>query len=93
MVVLTVFGISSQFVNDHTLKNCTVNFASQPFNLPAKSAVWTSCGFVNLNAHWKNGLNLGKMTEMNEALHSGKPVDIKVTGFLVSSAYEITVSK
>lgn len=93
VITISSLGIASQTVNDRTMENCTVNFASNPFNIPGKSSVMTSCGYVYVDGHFKNGLNLNKITEMNEALHSGKNVDIKATGFLFASAYEITVTK
>lgn len=93
-LVVLGFGISNQFINDHTMKNCTVQFASNPFNTPSKSTVNTSCGYVYLDFHMKNGgpTNPDALVKMNEAVHSGKPVDIKATG-LIPAAYEITVSK
>lgn len=93
VIAVTGFGISSQVTNDRNMKNCTVNFASNPFNNVGKSSVLTSCGYVYVAAHSKNGLDFGAITEMNEALHSGKPVDIKATGIGFAAAYEITISK
>lgn len=94
-LVIAVVGIGSvnQVVNDRVMENCTVNFASNPFDTMGKSSVLTSCGYVYVTAHTKNGLDFNAVTEMNRALHSGQPVDIKATGFLFASAYEITVSK
>lgn len=93
VITIASLGLASQTVNDRTMENCTVNFASQPFNIPGKSSVFTSCGYVYVDGHLNNGLDINKITKMNEALHSGKPVDIKATGFIFASAYEITVSK
>lgn len=93
VVLVTTMGITSQTVNDRTMENCTVDFKSNPFNNAGKSSVYTSCGYVYVASHMKNGMSLDKITKMNEALNSGKPVDIKATGFVFASAYEITVSK
>lgn len=87
------FGMTNQLVNDRTMENCTVYTASNLFNTPAQSSLTTSCGYVYINSHIKNGfINPDAITKMNEAVHSGKPVNIKATGF-IASAYEITVSK
>ena len=93
VIAVSSLGIASQNVNDRTMENCTVDFASNPFNNAGKSSVMTSCGYVFIAAHTKNGFNLDKITKMNEALHSGKPVTIKGTGLGFTSAYEITVSE
>lgn len=87
------FGIVNQNVDDRTMKNCIVNFTSNPFANSAPASVQTSCGYVYVNSHMKNGaINPGAITKMNEALTSGKPVDIKATGF-IAAAYEITISE
>lgn len=93
VITVSAMGITSQTVNDRTMTNCTVDFASNPFNNAGKSSVMTSCGYVFVAAHTKNGMSLDRITKMNEALHSGKPVTIKGTGIGLISAYEITVSE
>lgn len=93
LIAVAGFGLTSQVANDRTMENCTVNFSSNPFNNVGKSSVLTSCGYVYVAAHTKNGLNFNAITEMNEALHSGKRVNIKATGIGIASAYEITVAK
>lgn len=95
LLIAAVIGFAglNQVVDDRTMTNCTVNFTSNPFNNSGQASVQTSCGYVYVNSHQKNGfINPDAITRMNEALHSGKPVDIKATGF-IASAYEITVSK
>lgn len=95
VLILAVVGIgmSNQMVNEKTMEDCTVHFTTNPFPTTAQATVQTSCGQVYINSHLKNGLfNPGAITKMNEAVLSGKPVDIKSTGFF-PAAYEITISK
>lgn len=93
VIAVSGIGIASQNVNDRTMENCTVDFASNPFNNTAQSSVYTSCGYVFVSSHSKNGWNPEKVIQMNEAIHSGQPLTIKGTGIGFTSAYEITVSK
>jgi len=95
IVSIASMGAITQSVGDKTLTNCEVNFASNPFDNPAPSSVQTSCGYVYINSHFKNGIgNPDAITAMNKAVHSGKPLTIKATGFAgINLAYEITASE
>lgn len=92
---IVTLTLVSHSVGDKTMTDCKVSFASNPFNNTAPSSVHTSCGYVYVNSHLKNGLvNPAAITAMNEAVHSGKPLTIKATGFAgVNIAYEIIPSK
>lgn len=95
VTAVTAVGVSMHVVDDRTMTNCEVSFASNPFNNPKPSSVYTSCGYVYINAHQKNGIgNINAITEMNKAVHSGQPLTIKATGFAgIAVAYEITTTK
>lgn len=95
VTAIATLALVSHSVGDKTMTNCEVSFASNLFNTSAPSSVHTSCGYVYVNNHLKNGLvNPASVIAMNEAVHSGKPLTIKATGFAgVSLAYEITPSE
>jgi hypothetical protein len=90
--IVASVGIANQNMDDRTMEHCKVSFASNPFDNPAPSSVQTSCGYVYINAHQKNGFgNPDAITRMNAAIHSGKPLTIKATGIAgLALAYEIT---
>lgn len=94
MIVVLSLGIANQNVNDRTMTGCKVEFVSTVVATPAPTEAITSCGYVYVGAHFGNDfLNIGKITDMNKALLSGKTVTIKATGIGFLSAYEIIADK
>jgi hypothetical protein len=91
--VFALSGLANETLGDRTMTNCTVSSPNSALHGWTDLPIKTSCGDVYISRHLKNsfGANPYAVTEMRNALASGKPVTIRATGITgLLMAYEIT---